>query len=482
MNMNPNEVTRRSFLKKVGILSAATSSLPMILTSAEGSTKPAAFKLAAANERVNLACCGIGFRGAEIIRDFHRTGLCNIVALCDVDLGAPHTTQMLEAFPDARRFQNFREMFDKMGNQFDAVIAGVPDHSHFPIAITAMKHGKHIFSEKPLGRTFKENDLLIKAAQKYPNLATQMGNQGHSEANYFQFKTWVEAGIIKDVTAITAHMNSARRWHGWDVNINSPLPAEAIPETLDWDLWLTMAQFNEYNKDYVNGQWRCWYEYGMGALGDWGAHLIDTAHEFLELGLPYEIDPIKLEGHNPFFFPMSSTIKFRFAARRNMPPCDITWYDGVNNLPPIPEGFGVAGLDPNIPPPSTGTIEARLNPGKIIYSKTLTFKGGSHGSTLSIIPEEKAREMATKLPEVPTSPSNHFKNFLLACKGEEKTRSPFELAGPMSQVFSLGVIAQRLNTKILFDQKENRITNDEKANSLLAGPPPRKGWEQYYDV
>ncbi len=479
--MNTNEVSRRSFLKKAAMFSAAASALPTILSAQSTSTKSVSVKLASANERVNLACCGIGNRGGEIIRDLYNTGLCNIVALCDVDMGAPHTVKIMEQFPNAKRFQDFREMFDKMGNEIDAVTAGVPDHSHFPIAMTAMRLGKHIYSEKPLARTFNENELLIKAAQKY-KVATQMGNQGHSEANYFQFKAWVDAGIIKDVTAITAHMNSARRWHTWDPNIKSFPPAELIPSTLDWDRWLTMAQYHDYNHDYVNGQWRCWFDFGLGALGDWGAHLIDTAHQFLDLGLPYEVTPVKMEGHNNFFFPMASTLLFKFPKRGKMPACDITWYDGQNNLPPIPAGYGVSGLDPNIPPPSTGAIEAKLNPGKIIYSKTLTFKGGSHGSTLSIIPEEKAKEMAPKLPEVPQSPSNHYKNFLLACKGQEKTRSPFEISGPLSQVFSLGCLVQKLNVKIEFDRKKKVITNNKLANDLLAGPPPRKGWEQYYKV
>ena len=480
--MNLQEVSRRSFLKKAAVYSAVAGVTPTVLSSMSCTPKQSQPRIIGANERVNLACCGIGNRGAEIIRDFVNTGLCNIVALCDVDMGAPHTLKVMEMFPEAKRFQDFREMFDKMGNEIDAVTAGVPDHSHFPIAITAMKLGKHIYSEKPLGRTFYENELLIKAAKKYPKVVTQMGNQGHSDGNYFQFKAWVEAGIIKDVTAITAHMNSSRRWHGWDVNMKNFPAAEPIPDTLDWDKWLTMAQYTDYNKDFINGQWRCWFNYGMGALGDWGAHLIDTAHEFLNLGLPYEVIPVKLEGHNPFFFPMSSTLQFRFPERGSMPPCDITWYDGVDNLPPIPEGFGVAGLDPNIPPPSTGTLTAKLNPGKIIYSKTLTFKGGSHGSTLSIIPQEKALEMEPNLPEVPKSPSNHFKNFLLACKGEEKTRSPFEITGPLSQVFALGVMVQKLNEKIVFDRTTNRITNNKLADSLLQGPPPRKGWEQYYKI
>ncbi len=474
--MNKSEYSRRAFLKQAMLVSATAAVTPGLLMA-----KP---KLASANERVNLACIGIGNRGGEIIRDLYTTGLCNIVALCDVDMGAPHTLETLEQFPDVPRFQDFRQLFDKMGNEIDAVSIGVPDHSHFPITMHAMALGKHVYVEKPMARTFNEVELMMKAADKYKKVVTQMGNQGHSEANYFQFKAWVDAGIIKDVTAITAHMNSPRRWHGWDPNIKSFPPAEPIPDSLDWDLWHSaIAQQHDYNKDYINGQWRCWYDFGMGALGDWGAHIIDTAHQFLDLGLPYEVECTKATGHNDFFFPMSSTIVFRFPKRKQMPALDITWYDGLDNLPPIPEGYGVSGLDPNIPPPSTGELEpVKLNPGKIIYGKDLTFKGGSHGSTLSIIPEEKAKEMASQLPEVPQSPSNHFANFLKACKGEEKTRSPFAIAGPLSQVFSLGVLAQKLNTKLVFDRKKKEITNNKVANDLLIGPPPRKGWEQYYHV
>src|SRR5690606_30037269 len=188
-------------------------------------------------------------------------------------------------------------------------------------------------------------------------------------------------------------------------------------------------------------------------------------------------------GHNSYFFPMSSTLKFRFASRKNMPALEINWDGGVDNLPPIPTGYGVSGLDPNIPPPSTGKLEpAKLNPGKIIYSKELTFKGGSHASTLEIIPEEKAKDLVNKLPQVPVTPSNHFENFLKACKGEEKTRSSFAIAGPLSQVFCLGVIAQRLNSKLVFDPSKKAIVNNKFANALLTGPPPAKGWEQYYKV
>ena len=471
--MKPNDKSRRSFLKNAAVLSAA-SAFPSIWNKGMAQS---------AGQKVNLACIGIGNQGGSDVKSFSKTGLANFVAFCDADMGAPQTQEVLKMFPNVPRFQDFRTMFDKMGSQIEAVSVGVPDFSHFPITMMALGLDKHVYVEKPMARTFNEVELMMKAAQKHSKVVTQMGNQGHSEGNYFQFKAWTEAGIIKDVTAISAHMNSKRRWHGWDTNIKQMPPTEPLPGTLDWDIWQGVTQPHGYNHDYVNGQWRCWYDYGMGALGDWGAHLIDTAHEFLDLGLPYEVKMLKADGHNPYFFPMSSTILFRFPARGKMPACDITWYDGLDNLPPIPAGYGVMGLDPNIPAPSNGKLEpVKFNPGKIIYSKELTFKGGSHGSTLSIIPEQKAKEMASKLPVVPASPSNHYANFLKACKGEEKTRSPFSIAGPLSQVFSLGVMAQKLNTTISFDRNSKKITNNKLANQMLVGNEPRKGWEQYYKV
>lgn len=470
---------RRDFIKSAALASAglAFGGISTKINAAGYS------RIVGANKKVNLACIGIGNRGWEIIQDFDRTDLANVVALCDVDMGAEHTKNALAKFPNAKRFQDFREMFDKMGNEIEAVAIATPDFAHFPAVMMSMAEGKHVYVEKPLSRTFLESELMLKAAGKYPHVVTQMGNQGHSDANYFQFKAWKEAGIIKDVTAITAHMNSPRRWHGWDPNIKKFPAPDPVPETMDWDLWLMAQRHHDYNRDFHYGQWRCWYDFGMGALGDWGAHIIDTAHEFLDLGLPEEVVPLKLSGHNDYFFPMSSTIEFRFPKRGDMPPVVISWYDGVDNIPSVPEGYGVSEIDPNIPSVGGGQIQpATLNPGKEIYSKELTFKGGSHGSTLSIIPQEKAKEMDKMLPEVAGSPSNHFANFLLACLGKEKTRSPFEVSAPLSQVFSLGVAAQRLNRTIVFDRETKRVTNDAFADAFLTGEPPRKGWEQYYKI
>jgi predicted dehydrogenase len=467
---SPATPPRRAFLQ--GMLATGAFALisPRRLMAAAGPVRP--------GNRVNLACIGIGNRGADIAKALHATGLANIVALCDTDLGAKHTLEVLNLFPDAPRFRDFRRMFDRMAPEIDAVCVGTPDFSHFPVTMLAMSLGKHVYVEKPMAHTYRQIALMMAGERKY-KVACQMGNQGHSEANYFQFKAWVEAGIIRNVTRITAFMNNPRRWHG--MTVADFLPAQPVPDTLDWDTWIATARPHAYNAGYVNGEWRSWYDFGNGALGDWGAHIIDTAHEFLELGLPVEVDPVFAEGHSPFIFPQASTLRFSFPARGQQPPVEITWYDGQKNLPPLPEGFGAAEVDPNIPPPTAGKLDTKKHPpGKVIYGEDLTFQGGSHATTLKIIPAAKARDLAARLPEVPASPSNHFKNFLLAARGEERCRSSFAVAGPLCQAMALGIIAQRVNARVKFDPATGRITNHRVADELLSGPPPRPEWEQFY--
>lgn len=484
--MSENKISRRKFLKNAAAISSALAVPSIIVGTGIGCTgSPQANKskrIIGANGRVDVAMIGIGNRGKDVIKEFDKTGLCNVVALCDVDMGAVHTQEITSLFPGVPKYRDFRKLFDEMGDKIDAVMVATPDHSHFPICMAAMKFGIHVYVEKPLARTFYECELLMEAEKQY-GVITQMGNQGHSEANFFQFKAWKNAGIIKDVTAITAHMNNERRWHAWDPKMVSYPKGEAIPANMDWETWLSASHYHDYNHDYHNGQWRCWYDFGMGALGDWGAHILDTVHEFLHLGLPTEINPLYLKDHNRFFFPMSSTILFKFPKRENMPSVDITWYDGLDNIPQVPEGYGVSEIDPNIPTVAGGKLKpAKLNPGKEIYSKTLTFKGGSHGSTLSIIPDAKAKEMELQLPEVPESPSNHYANFLLACMGKEVPRSPFSVSGPLSQVFCLGVISQWMGEKLVFHRQTKQIVNNPLANQLLWGAVPREGWEEYYKL
>ena len=238
-------VTRRDFLKTMTMASAG-----LALGSGEVLNAHNLASKRGKNGKVKIAYIGIGNRGEQIIGDFARTGMVEVVALCDVDMGAKHTQKVIGMYPKAKQFRDFRQMFDKAGNEFDAVAIAVPDHSHFPISMLALASGKHVYVEKPLARTFYEAELLMQAALKRPNLATQVGNQGHSEANYFQFKAWMDAGIIKDVTAVSAHMNNVRRWHKWDTNIYKLPSGQQLPKDMDWDTWLGAVPYHEYNEKY----------------------------------------------------------------------------------------------------------------------------------------------------------------------------------------------------------------------------------------
>jgi hypothetical protein len=321
------------------------------------------------------------------------------------------------------------------------------------------------------------------AAERKYGVVTQMGNQGHSGDNYYQFRDYVEGGVIdvSKLTKLVAHMNNPRRWHKWNGKVSAFPPAGKMPNGLDWDTWLGTAAFHDYSKDFVQGEWRSWYDFGNGCLGDWGAHTMDTMHRFFDLGLPTEVNIKDVEGWNPFVFPMQDTLTFRFPAKGKRPAIDLEWYEGVSNLPELPKGYEAAGWDPSIPVAkgSTEDKNRKLNPGKFFYlSDGTAWQGGSHGASIKLCGSKE------KPPKFSRCGSNHYANFLKAVMGQEKTRSPFSVAAPLSEVFCLGCIAQRLNRSIKFDPSAKRIVGDEIANRLLKGSKgtPRKGWEEFYVV
>lgn len=391
-----------------------------------------------------------------------------MVALCDVDLDGEQCQEALSAHPNVPRFNDFRVMFDTMADEIDAVLIATPDHSHFCATMLAMHLGKHVYVEKPLAHTFGQTERLIRMADK-TGVVTQMGNQGHSGANYFQFKAYSEAGIITDVTSITAFMTRGRRWHGWGQDITR-YPSEPLPEGLDWNQWIDSGAVHPYSQRLHPQEWRSWFDYGSGAFGDWGPHILDTCHRFLDLGLPESITAVQREGANLLVYPQASTIRFNFPARGNQPPCEVTWYDGQENQPEI-DTDAAEGLEPE-------TLDGA---GKVLYSKELVFKGGSHGEPLRIIPREKLMDMRDSLPDFSQKNSDHYENFLLACKGQEEARSPFSVSGPLTQTFNLGCISQRLGGELLFSRDSKKIVNNELANAYL-DPTPREGWEEFYNL
>ncbi|MEM9280950.1 MAG: hypothetical protein AAGA96_03925 [Verrucomicrobiota bacterium] len=174
---------------------------------------------------------------------------------------------------------------------------------------------------------------------------------------------------------------------------------------------------------------------------------------------------MKLDQPNQFVYPQASTIRFQFPARQDMPPCDVTWYDGTENKPPVEPELGVEVS----------------RPGKIIYGKDLTFMGDSHSSPLVVVPKEKYLDIRSELPRTSGKNSDHFENFLLSCKGEEETRSPFSVSGVLTQVFNLGIIAQRLGGTLEFDPASGTFASNEAAQALL-DPAPRAGWEEFYNL
>ncbi|OVE74455.1 oxidoreductase, partial [bacterium B17] len=392
----------------------------------------------------------------------------NVVALCDV-LPSRTNKIMQEAknrgMNDVRVFDDFRKMFDKVGKQIDACTVGTPDHSHFPISMLAMSLGKHIYVEKPLAHTFEECELMMKAEAKY-KVACQMGNQGHSGNQRRQFEQWVERGIIKDVKKIDAWMNKKRRWWGWGKVADYPKGGNP-PEGMNWDVWAGTAPLRPYDGKYDPGNWRGWFDYGCGAFGDWGPHILDSIHRYLKLGLPEKIRAVKfMDPTSPVVYPKGSTIGFDFAARENMPACAITWYDGPGNVPKLPEGY---------------TKGHGSNRGKFIYcANDVVIKGGSHTDTHHIIKGDVDRAKLKLTGKAETS-TNHMTNFINAAMGKEECNSKFSVSAPLTQVFMLGCIAQELGTDLEFDTKKKKITNNKKANELLKRPP-RKGWEEYYKL
>ncbi len=482
-NKTPN-LSRRSFIKSSAAF-GALSFLPSYIALGNKSSTGLA-----PSEKVNLAVIGIGNRGDAVRRNLLQSGLCNVVALCDVDLEGEHThasryshgltntppsaqkgKETPEVYPlKARAFTDFRKMFDTMADEIDAVLIATPDHSHFAATMMAMSLGKHVYVEKPLAHTFGQTSRLMDFAER-SGVVTQMGNQGHSGANYFQFKAWTEAGLLNGVKRITANMNNPRRWHGWGTNVAAYYD-EPLPNGVDWEQWLdSTAASHPYSKRLHPAEWRSWYNYGSGCFGDWGPHILDTCHRFLKLGLPHTVSAVMREGVNAadLVYPQATTIRFDFAKRSDdMPACEVTWHDGVDNMPQLESEYTDDG--------KPITFE---KPGKTIYAKDLIFRGGSHERPLQVLPKSKYMDIRRSLPRFPQKNSNHYANFLLACKGEEESRSPFSISGELTQVFNLGVLAQRFGGDIKFDAKQKRITNNKTADALL-DPAPRKGWEEYY--
>lgn len=464
--------SRRSFLKKSAAATAGFTILPAHLVagarSQDGALPP--------SQRINLAVIGVGGRAARVVPELCSEGKAQPVAFCDVDFGAPHVAENLEKYPGVRRFKDFRVMLEEMDRDIDAVSVVTPDHTHFPAAMLAMSMGKHVYVEKPLTHSYREAALLMRAERKF-GVVTQMGNQGHTSRASAQFQKMVERGVVRDITKVDAwkspglfFMNAAERFAEYP-------PAEDAPDTLDWDLWCGPAERKPFSAKYHPFDWRAFWLYGNGMLGDWGAHIIDFVHDFLELGQPTRITPLRIDDPNDVLFPLSTHLSMQFPARGEHPALELTWRDGADHLPEIPEAYREKQPDGSLAAPELGGA------GTILYRADGEFaiRRGSHWGESSVIPGDRAEEFADAL-EVESPPLGHAASFTAACLGEGETRSPFRIGGDLTKTLMLGVIGQRLREELRFDRETERFIGNDRANALLDGPPPRAGWEEYYEM
>lgn len=428
---------------------------------------------ASPNGKIRMAFVGVGNRGGSNLQSFaFFKDLVDVVALCDTDMGGEATLPALKAFPSVPRYRDFRRMFDEMGSSIDAVCVSTPDFSHFPVAMLAMSLGKHVYVEKPIGNRFEEIELLTNAAARH-GVVTQMGNQGHSGGNYYQCRSLVESGFMRDVTRIEAFMCSPRRWHKYGGELKSMPPAETPPKTLDWNTWLSQRSERGYSPAYMGGEWRCFYEYGTGPLGDWGAHIFSTLWEHLKLGLPSKIEVLKDEKRTDVVFPLASTTVFTFPERgAGLPECRLVWRDGIGNFPDMP------AKHPN------SKWQRQSNGAEVYGAEGRVFARTSHAAPFVLVSGGDPHDPQVKkaLSDFPKPKySSHYESFLRTIRGEDEVRSPFRIGGPLSQICALGSLAVELGDPVLnFDRKAKRFVANDRANALLSGGEPRRGWEEFY--
>jgi predicted dehydrogenase len=500
--------------------SLLAGAVPAVGFGSTASLKSAGYK--SPNEKVNFAAIGSGGQGASNISAAAPTE--NIVALCDVDDRRAAAT--FDRFPNATKYRDFRQMLDKEGKNIDAVIVATPDHMHATAAVWAMERGKHVYVQKPLVRTVWEARQLREAAAKY-KVATQMGNQGYSNEGTRQCAEMIWNGDIGNVTEVHAWTDRPM----WPQGLTEIPKEDPVPSTLDWDLWLGIADKRPFTADgktepdrnggffYQPFNWRGFYDFGCGALGDMACHILGAPNMALHLSNRklLSVECVKKEGASPFMFPKASVLRFDFAAYGDMPAVKIFWYDGLKESPKIagvPEGEWIGDL-PYLPRPAVqaGAAGARRpmgpmrppgnefrSPGRVFdweefqKLKSATeqlrtpspdgslFVGdkgmlttGTYGDQTRLIPVEKMKDYQVPPPLLTRSPG-HMRDFIRAAKGGDPACSNFDVAAPFVEWMLLGVIALRYEGKIEYDTEKMHITSHAEANKLLK-PTFRKGWE-----
>jgi predicted dehydrogenase len=446
--MRKRTFTRREVLAAAGAAAASFAIVPREAVAASGKIPP--------SEKLRIAGIGVGGMGAGDIDAV--SGGNTIVALCDVDTRRAGGT--FQKFPDAKRFQDFRKLFDAMEKQIDAVVVATPDHNHAVASMAAIQRGKHVYCEKPLAHSVYECRALAKAAKEH-DVVTQLGNQGHSSEEIRLFCEWIADGAIGKVhtihcgcTAVNSGLDSLK-----DVRSGQKVPAE-----LDWNQWLGPAQLRPYHSAYLPGSWRGWVPFGNGTVGDWTCHVVDPVFWALDLGAPKSIqaqvkdwDP-KTQGDA---FPKGEIITYEFAAKGERGPITMKWYSGTERIP-RPEALEQG--------------RNHYDTGAVVLGDKGTIMYGSHGAGgVRIIPETQMKEYKRPDKKIPRVPGHHA-DWIRAIRSGKKAGSDFSYGAPLSELAMLGVIAIKYpGQKLEWDAEKMQITNFSEANQHI-NPAYRQGW------
>jgi predicted dehydrogenase len=424
-------LTRRTFLGASAALLASTA-------------------IASPNDRLNIAVIGVGGRGRK---NLEAVGTQNIVALCDVDSSCAILGQAAALYPKARVFSDFRKMLQEV-KEIEAVVISTPDHVHAPAAVMAMKLGKHVYCEKPLSHSIHEARVMAEVAAKQ-KVATQMGNQGHASDGRRMIVELIRSGAIGPITEVHAWVQNPI----WPQGLARPEGSSPVPQHLNWDLWLGPAPDRPYkDKVYHPFNWRGWWDFGNGALGDMGCHVIDSAYWGLRLGSP---STIEMEGdvRFPETGPKKSIVRFTFPARESLPPVSLTWYDG-GHLPPAEVSDGVEL------PRGRGAIFVGRK-GKLIV---LNDDRGE----FKLLPEKDFAGFVPPAPSIAKSPGHH-EEWIRACKGDGIAGSNFSYGVGLTEICLLGGIAWRSGRKLEWDGAAMKAPNCPEACAFLQREY-RKGW------
>jgi predicted dehydrogenase len=473
-NKKPQSVSRRKFLKNTSIAAGGFFIVPRHVLG-RGFIAP--------SDKLNIAGIGVGGKGASDLTEFAKSPYVNIVALCDVD--DRRAADSVKAFPKAKYYKDFRDMIRKEKNNIDACSISTPDHTHAVATLMAMQAGKHVYTQKPLTHDIYEARLLAEAAKRY-KVVTQMGNQGGSGDGVRIGKEIYDAGMIGDVYEAHAWTNRPV----WPQGIPAPQGKYEVPKELDWDLWLGPAKYIDYNPAYLPFNWRGWWAFGTGALGDMACHIMDPVYRILPIDYPSSAEcsvsnewkDMWSEANYIDSCPPSSIIHLSYPRKDNKGTIKVSWYDG-GLLPPRPDEL--------LPEEPFGSWDGGVlfigTKGKLLFD--------CYGANPRLLPTKLMSEQRLPPPTIKRVPEGHYLQWVNACiagYGKNETSSPFEYAGPLTESILMGNLAIRSammvnpkmkgwgdkylgRKKLLWDAKNMKITNFDAANQFVRREY-RNGW------